>query len=454
MATRSQQAVAEAPAAASTEPETSIPPEADIPLTPADVQVPMQATDVADAAQSADPVTAINCCVDDRMAQIGAAVGSTSVADQTRRFAQHLAGISGGIEPTPERTTRLTRGNVLLALRRIGVSSDQPIEGGALVDLLVRFGHLQRTENWLEFAHPALAEFFAAEHVAGYGQHWVSLHPHPRHRQIMKWTAAILARRSDDDRNAEFCADLDKALIGWSPVSLLDVADIVAEFRHAQTPSTAKFQAWLVSELRPLARIPSGWLQQALRQCGEHLGVDLGVPVPSVPLEAIGRASALDAERLATDVPELLTGLGLPPTLADKREWFEDRRVQAALLDQLSETDARLRLQAVAWLQHSRLQSRVEMTIDVRRVWKSRWRAAVEVIADMAMDGARDELTRILASSVLAKDEHLLDLLGRDVVYQPLLFTLLLALDKRLRFNEYRGEWEIFSGGAECAPNP
>ena len=153
-------------------------------------------------------------------------------------------------------------------------------------------------------------------------------------------------------------------------------------------------------------------------------------------------------------MPELLTGLGLPPTLADKREWFEDRRVQAALLDQLSETGARLRLQAAAWLQHSRLQSRVEMTIDVRRVWKSRWRAAVEVIADMAMDGARDELTRILASSVLAKDEHLLDLAGRDVVYQPLLFTLLLAMDKRLFFDEYRGTWQIISGDAKCAPNP
>jgi len=54
------------------------------------------------------------------------------------------------------------------------------------------------------------------------------------------------------------------------------------------------------------------------------------------------------------------------------------------------------------------------------------------VLAEIANDPAEDTFTRVLAKSVLAKDEFVLQLWKSRTEYIPLVYELLLAMDKRL----------------------
>jgi hypothetical protein len=67
---------------------------------------------------------------------------------------------------------------------------------------------------------------------------------------------------------------------------------------------------------------------------------------------------------------------------------------------------------------------------------------ALEVIARIALDpNPGDEITRIMARSVLTTSEHLSELVGRSDKFQPLVYTILLALDKRLYYRKETGQW-------------
>jgi hypothetical protein len=364
---------------------------------------------------------------------------SPSLGTQARRLAQQLAAIGCGVEPTAEPTPRLTDANVQVALRRVGASS-----GDWLLDALADAGLLRRDENWWAFVEPALAEQLAAEYAAEYGVRWVSLHP--RHHTLMKAAATILARRADDGRNAQFCQYLGRALGAWSPVSLLDAADILAPFRDAPTPATARFGLWLVERLRELTPIPSGWLQAHLWQVGQGLGAELGLPVATQTREMVLPAATLTAERQATDLPRLLDDLGLPARLAERANWFDDRRAIRALLECIHDgLDATAKRRAAAWLWLAQLEVSLEWVVYPSRPWKAHRATALEALAELTLDPAADEITRALARSVLARDECLLALAACDRDYCALLFTLQLALDKRLFIGPPAGAWQVAS---------
>jgi hypothetical protein len=63
---------------------------------------------------------------------------------------------------------------------------------------------------------------------------------------------------------------------------------------------------------------------------------------------------------------------------------------------------------------------------------KSRTLRALDVLAKIALNPAEDLLTRASAKSVLAKDEFVLQLWQSRTEYIPLVYELLLAMDKQL----------------------
>ena len=229
-------------------------------------------------------------------------------------------------------------------------------------------------------------------------------------------------------------------------MSLLDAADLLAPFQAAPTPATARFGQWLAGQLWELATIPSGWLQVRLWQCSVQLGVDLGLPSRLLAPETVIPPAALAAERQATDVPGLLTDLGLPASLADRPNWFDDRHAIRALLGGLRDSsDGIAKRRAAAWLWPAQLQVGLEWVVDPGRPWKTHRATALETMAELAGDPSADEMTRTLARSVLARDEHLLGLAASDRDYRALLFTLQLALGKRLFIGPPAGAWEVAS---------
>ena len=56
----------------------------------------------------------------------------------------------------------------------------------------------------------------------------------------------------------------------------------------------------------------------------------------------------------------------------------------------------------------------------------------MEVVAGLALDPEQTDETQVLAQSVLATDGHLLRLWQINDAYIPLVYDLLLALDRRL----------------------
>jgi hypothetical protein len=404
-------------------------------------------TDIEAAGTDERQLPALLSLLDHSLAQWELATDSPALAARARHLAQQLAAIRQGVAPTAEPTTHLTGPNVQLALRWVGAMTEDWGSSDHVLDHLAHSRVLRREGDRWDFTHPALELFFAAEHLADDREHWVSLHP--RHRRLMCWTAAVLARRSDDRTNDRFCQDLGRALRGWSPVALLDVADILAQFRHSRTPATLRFQDWLGTQLKELADVPSGWLRCRLWQCSHDLGIDLGLPAPDRPTEPMVPLAPLEAERLATDVPEFLSQLGLSPSLASRLDWYEDRHALQALLNCLTGgSEMTCRLTAAAWLRHARLEAHVDLVFDRTRIWNTHRATALEVVPEMALNRKLDEQARALARSILATDAHLVGLAASDRVDRGLLYTLELMLDERLFFSQPQGDWLIYSGAA------
>jgi hypothetical protein len=361
------------------------------------------------------------------------------LTDKVWRLAEYLAAIQLQIEPGPAPTPRLVRQNVNRALRGIGIEPDRERTGDLLMDFLEQARILKLADNYWEFANPNLVDFFGARFVADYGHHWASLRP--RHRRLMQWTAALLARRGDDQRTQSFISDLMAALCQMSPLSWLDVVDIVAEFQGFETLAISEIKTLLAKPLGELARVKSDILHSMLFQRCEQLGIDVGLadsdwnPETVIPL--------VEMEKAAVTLSSLLVSLGLPLPAGSESAWLEDRKVLRALLDQLLAPDSELKIACAAWLQRSTLSPIVEVTVPLDSLWKSRAYSALEAVAQIALDPQHDEFTRTLARSILACDEAILRLWELGETYQPLAYTLLLLLDKRLQFNSVSRRWQI-----------
>ena len=103
-----------------------------------------------------------------------------------------------------------------------------------------------------------------------------------------------------------------------------------------------------------------------------------------------------------------------------------------ALIEELrTQHDPIIRHQCAAWLRCSSLSKVTEIQIPSRPL-KSRRLTALEVLAGIASDPAEHALVRVLAKSVLAKDEFVLQLWQSRTEHIPLVYELLLEMDKRL----------------------
>jgi len=91
-----------------------------------------------------------------------------------------------------------------------------------------------------------------------------------------------------------------------------------------------------------------------------------------------------------------------------------------------------LKLRCAAWLQRSSLSKIMEVEANLVTIWNSRRRSALEMVAQLARDPNQTAVTRRQAKSILAKDDFILRLWNASDEYIPLVFELLLALDKRL----------------------
>ena len=122
--------------------------------------------------------------------------------------------------------------------------------------------------------------------------------------------------------------------------------------------------------------------------------------------------------------------LGLKQPKGHENEWLENQGVLNSLIEALrTERDHLIRYQCAGWLRHSTLSKPLEIRIPSLKV---RALSALDVLAEMAISPSEDTLVRILAKSVLAKDEFVLQLWKSRTEYIPLVYELLLAVDKRL----------------------
>ncbi len=353
---------------------------------------------------------------------------------QARRLAQNLATIELGICPA-ETTRRLVRENVRLALRRSGINDEASNEGDEPLELLLRAAVLRQGDGRLEFVHPNACILAAAEYVCEYDSHWVSLHP--RYRRVMRWAAAILARRRDERRTGRFCDDLRQAASLMSPVAWLAIADWLAEFGQDRSPAVAALTAECLAILQPLAHSDFGRLRRACQAALERLGGAPSVVSPSGLIEAALSAEAFGAARAGIDL-DTLTGRPGPRRAAHRGERLQSGRVIGALIQGLISAESPMtKLQCAAWLYAADLSVPVAVDLSFPTVLVNPLRSAWAEIARLATSRDHDELTRTLALSLLAQDTAVLalwDLPGDDLA---LPCELELTLGKRVRFNRF-----------------
>jgi hypothetical protein len=146
--------------------------------------------------------------------------------------------------------------------------------------------------------------------------------------------------------------------------------------------------------------------------------------------EGFSPGSALDG--YADDLPELLRHLGLKQPKGREEEWLDNRGVLNGLIEALrTDRDHLIRYQCAGWLRCSSPAKATEIQIPSQPL-KPRTLSALEVLAEIASDASENVLIRVLAKSVLAKDEFIVRLWASRKEYIPLVYESLLATEKRL----------------------
>jgi len=342
-----------------------------------------------------------------------------------RRLLQYLAAISLDIAPHPETTNELVRENVRRAFWALPLQVEEERQGWMLADFCVRAGLLVGVGERWQIVNALVTRALAAE-FAAQQKGWVTLQP--RHRQLMAWTAALIARR-DADQQLAFLNALRQRLEKFTTLSFLEAADVAVEFSHLTSRPAQAFESDVTRWLKELARVDSAAVRSAILLRAQRLGTSLALSyVPPEPL-----IPATDLDRYAYDLPELLYRLDIPQPKGDAQTWLEDRGVQKGLIEALAETPTpELKFRCAAWLQRSSLSKIMEFEADLVTLWNSRRRSALQTLAQLARDPNQNAATHRLAKSILAKDDFILRLWNSSDEYTPLVFELLLALDKRL----------------------
>ena len=285
-----------------------------------------------------------------------------------------------------------------------------------------------------------LAAEFIMEQTEG-----VSLRP--QHRELMRWTAALIGQQGSAPRQRAFVQQLRRALSNATRLSALEAADVMAELVANETAEVHAFRAEVIDQLQGLrqigSRILSGAAQGRIDRLSgaSHCSAGLSTCAPLMSAEQL--------QALAHDLSKVLRCLSLPLPTSVETRWLEDRRVISGLIDGLCQTtSSEVKRDCAAWLDRAPLARALEVHVPEQRWWKSRIRSALEVLAHRALEPDGDELTRRWINSILAREDRLLQLWHRGDEYLPHVYELLLALDQRLFLVSgllAQPEWHIMS---------
>ncbi len=374
------------------------------------------------------PVTVVGEWIDKLLSQTRPPRAITADVDQARRMLRYLAGIRFDIAPHPEPTLILTRDNLRRSFWHLPLQPEDEAHGWALIDFCSRAGLLNRVDDQWQFSHAAVERCLAAE-FAAVETGWVSLHP--RQRELMQWTAALVAHRGEEQRQRVFFNQLRAALNGTAPLSVLDTADFLTEFKRYESTAFEAFKTEIVQRLKLLMQSPASQVRYAAIQKVRSISGEATSAYGDRLPERLIQPEPLDAE--AQDLVGLLRQLSCSPPHGDEAHWLEDRRVLNTLLDGLCHAlAADLKRRCAAWLWRSTLSKVIEIDVRPKAWWKTRGCTALEVVAHMAVSPDHDRVTRVLARSILTEDDFLLRLWQLGDEYTPLVYEILLATDKRL----------------------
>lgn len=355
--------------------------------------------------------------------------------DNARRFLRQLAAVRLGVSHGPERESGVSDTDIEMAARPLHLK-----EGGAqtLVDLCVRAGLLSPTQGRWEFTQPGLACFLAAEYLAESDLYGIP--SGPRYRQLLTWTAALLARRGHEDRIHEFFRQVERSIASETGLFALDLADLLAEFTGLQSATVSQMRAKVTEAFKQLAELEPNRLRLAIKERANRLGVDVGLANFEGEPEQIVSPESIDQYR--RDLPDVLQDLNIPKPGGREEDWLTDSGVVFALIEHLREDRlVNAQVYAAYWLQRAPLW-KIEMT-QGRGLLRIERRSAAEEVARIALDPHLDEFRRALSRGVLATSESLSRLLERGEAYEALVYTILLALDKRLVFREHLHAWKF-----------
>jgi hypothetical protein len=405
---------------------------------------------VAQAAPSGQrhPVLVVQQWINKQLTATTPAGKTITKADQAQRLLRYLAGVKYDIAPHPEASTDLTRENVRRAFWSLGLTPDKEEQGWSLIDFCCKAGIIQHVQTRWEFTQPALELALAAEFISE-ETNWVSLRP--QHRALMRWTAVLISQQATDRRKQAFIQELRRALISTSQLSVLEAADVLAEFGANHVAEARALRAEVMEQLQELVAIGSSRLAELARHkldCMEASQTaiedvsemdtfsDLLIPIEQLQIPSQALA-------------EVLRQLGLPAPAGIEERWLEDRRVLSGLIEGLYQATSPVMKQCcTAWLYRASLLKVLEVHVPEQRWWKLRARSAVEILARCALEPGCDELTRRYIYSILAREVYLLQLWQRGDEFISFVYELLLALDQRLFLVTgllTKSEWRIMS---------
>jgi hypothetical protein len=393
-----------------------------IETTPAIVSV---VAEIARTTGDLHPVTIMRTWIDNVLRQARSTESLLAAIDKAHKLLPKLARIAQRLAWPRGEPSDLTDDTVNHMFRDPTLQLRDLSEGRALLDFCVRTGLLARVGTSWQFTSPTVERFFAAEYAAR--ETWTSLWP--RQRTLMAWTAAMLVRHGSGGQQERFFAQLKLAMERVTDLSALEAMDILGE-AGLDLPAAAIFKEKALRRFNNLTQVESDAVRYAVQLRAEQLGLKVSLSRQVEPPPALIPGQVLDD--YALDLPELLRQLGMKPPKGREDQWLENRVVLNALIEELrTQRDPIIRRQCAAWLRRASLSKVTEIQIPSQPL-KSRLLTALEVLAGIASDPAESTLVRVLTKSALAKDEFVLQLWQSRTEYIPLVYELLIALDKRL----------------------
>jgi hypothetical protein len=228
--------------------------------------------------------------ISDQLAATRSTGTTIAEGDKAQRLLRYLAGLRHDIAPRPEATSDLTRDKVRRAFWNLSLTPTNEEQGWSLIDFCCRAGLLQRDQASWQFTQPLIELALAAEYIMEQTD-WVSLRP--RHRELMRWMAALIDQQGTGPRQQAFLQQLRRALDSASRLSALEAADVLAEFVTDETAEIRAFKMEVIEQLRELKQIGEPALPD-LAQCR----IDRLTGVSNRSTAPVARCQVMPAEQL------------------------------------------------------------------------------------------------------------------------------------------------------------